>query len=731
MSISIRCSLALLPLLLVAPACTVPAERLSDQSAAVELDWRASPLVDPRVTPAELREKTTMLIYSKERRDVIETDSLRIDSPPLFVAEKEPPSGAPITEPVVDSNTIRVERMLADSAKLDPNEFVPVIFTVDDEYFDFSALRFAETDAELAEMLEVRRAQVRDVTSGAIARLGEIGAEDVETFISASSIMARIPAASMRELAEWRDIKALAPAFTEVQPEVAYGVSGVKAGARITAIEAAGITGATNGRAGGRVRVGVVDHLSLFATHPGFASGGGTAFAATLDCFTGTTCSAWTPAAVGDANHGSEMARLASARVGGTIQSTADRDRSGTMNGTADLYYYAFSSTSGPITAGASLVRALDRAILDQLDVVVLSQNLSGSLNSSTGRWSGCCEPCNRDCDCGGVNQSLRSSLAAGVIVSKSIGNVASPSSGAGANACTATYPAPRPELVTVAGLDSVESTTLYNTLPIWTTTPGIPNYGSSRGGMALRVNGIEHPGAASVAVLAAPSKIQFTYRNTTLYETDDNLVPQGTSTANAVSAGALGVFRSGLANVGIQWSGRSLLNAAGLLTDSFQHGSTSRISTGFHVRSGAGRLNVHTPQTVNGTSAWSTVTGTLSSGQSQGWFMVPSTYGSTINQITQVQISMSFEEQTLSDAADIDLRLYYACAGSNNGSILRQDASRSMVSRIVFNRSDAPSALNSPNCWAISVYGYHVPAGQTRNFRINWFWHTDDPGGY
>jgi hypothetical protein len=537
--------------------------------------------------------------------------------------------------------------------------------------------------------------------------------------------------------------------------------------------------GSNGSQAGGAIRVGVVDTLSLLANHPGFfrykcitvgtppftfpwCDFSGSAFAATWNCTnTSAPCSSWVPV-FDSTDHGTKVAGL----LNGTIEEGQDpnfdnttdrRRRSGIIpKGKASLYFYGISSTNVPgqgstfqANDGLSFARAADRVIVDNLDVLAAALNFSGR-PGGTPPWGWCVAPCSRTGDCNGMNSSLRNMAQQGTLIVKSAGNSGTGGINTSGEQCRLTYPAWRPDTLTVGGLNTAPSSANYDTAGMFNSDI---NDGSALGGVDIRTQGVTRSRALSGIDLVAPARWLNGYtRDPSGNPSYDGepITNEGTSGSTAATAGAAALLQHATNGA---WTGYELLTNMLLMGDSYsaydstqanfltlrancmQQGSSSLVRPcGLDSWSGAGRVHMHYPssQDLDGPPSgidwgWGSVSGSISHNQySSGWFV---TAFSPPPGVTQVKIAMMFEEDNLDNSADLDLEVYNACSGSNFGLVINRDASYDNRSRLVMKPSDYAIPLQ---CWAIRIHGYHVPFsiayGTSRNFHLAWYWHTQNP---
>ena len=730
-----------------------PAEK-PDLASHSEALVNEQSLLNPQEEPAE----ATVIAFAGGKTTVFSADELRAvlpsDDSLLQKDTIKPPPGTQGKSATEQPSA--KERLLAQVSHYPPEQLVQVLFAIDDVKFGWHLLKTKDFDgsAKRAAALEVRRKQMEGHTASIRAKLAKLGAQEVETFLSTSSIAARVPAGMVAELANWPEVKHLAGeeqlnATTEfTQPS--YGGHEARAGMKITAFESDGINATTGGRAGGRVRVGIIDEFALNSSHTGFMSRAAltfphipsSCFLGTYNCSSGTSCSSGAPTftAGTEVDHPTKMGKIINGFISGT--STDARRKSGIIpSGGADLYLYGAYTGTNSVT-GPAFVRSIDRALLDQVDVVNVSLNFSG-YPDNMGVFPGCCAPCDLTCDCGGMNTSIKNATDGGILIVKSAGNLGQKiHTDTSTNRCLTTYPANRKDVLAVGGVVSNPYSTNYDTSPTWTGDADQLPYlaydvetGSSRGGMTINTGAGLITEAVAVVDLAAPAHWSFDYVDASSFETTGT--SPGTSGSAAATSGVAAMLRSAAYSSAsaYNWSGRTLLANMLLLGDGYKSsGATTGPITGFDKRSGAGRIHAHYPaaSSLGPVWSWGVISDTVTQGQSKAWYVVPPLVSIAERaQITQLKTALVFEEQDFTNAADLDLRITWGCAGTGTGTVLAADLSLDVRSRVSLKPSDAPSALRDMNCWTVRVDGYRVPGGVSRAFKLAYYYHSQDPANH
>ena len=264
---------------------------------------------------------------------------------------------------------------------------------------------------------------------------------------------------------------------------------------------------------------------------------------------------------------------------------------------------------------------------------------------------------------------------------------------------------------ITVGGLSSTDSTVAYDSVGMWG--------GSSQGGMDIRIGGTVRSQAASLIDLVAPACYTRHYYSTSpgvsSYFADTETGGCGTSYAAPSVAGAAADVVNSMYQLG--WTG---MTARGLQTYMLMMGSGwnadagTVYASGMNAKSGAGRLHNHFMSSGNLTSpwAWSCHAGTISQGQTIAYPVYASGYVIPAS-VTTWKSALTWEEDDLWNAADLDLWVYNTCP-SGGGAPVSVNADASYDIRARLRQTDAAG-----KCLEYRIVGYTVPAGQTRSYTV------------
>src|SRR5262245_44696978 len=149
----------------------------------------------------------------------------------------------------------------------------------------------------------------------------------------------------------------------------------------------------------------------------------------------------------------------------------------------------------------------------------------------------------------------------------------------------------------------------------------------------------------------------------------------------------------------------------------SFDQGGFS--ATRFDRRSGAGRMHMHVPDSLNLASpwGWSWSYADLTSGAYATYGVA--SYGPMPAGVTQVKIVMTWFEPDLNNVADIVLRVYDHC----NGQYVTGDMSFDLRKRVTLLQPDIGN-----KCLKYQVQAFSIPPGQTRIVYTAHYYHSGDP---
>lgn len=80
----------------------------------------------------------------------------------------------------------------------------------------------------------------------------------------------------------------------------------------------------------------------------------------------------------------------------------------------------------------------------------------------------------------------------------------------------------------------------------------------------------------------------------------------------------------------------------------------------------------------------------------------------------------LTWDELRFTDAADIDMTVWDTCGPGGTPSILAQDTSRDLRARLRITNA-------ASKCLQLRLYGFHVPAGETRPYTVCHYYQSDN----
>jgi hypothetical protein len=408
-------------------------------------------------------------------------------------------------------------------------------------------------------------------------------------------------------------------------------------------------------------------------SHPVFKDGSGAASRVkeTWNC-NNSPCTSGLPAPT--SQHGTQVASAAAADAtdGQIAGTTAERiARSGVAREAAIIMIEI-----GNLSA---LSRGLQRAVASGADVV----------NESRGGYSVC------DGNAGPWDEAVYAAESAGVLVTAAAGNEG-PSA-----VCNLAEAGTVPSALTVAQLDDPGSGS-YATVDI--------HPSSSDGYVSASVNGTLFSTAFTAVDVAVTGHTRFAASSGSSFSD-----VWGTSFAAPRIAGAGILFRDWAIEMG--WGAYShspgWLRANLIAMTDRASGASSYRTSAFTKRWGGGRFQLRRytiDDHPSGLWRWETATYRLSSGQ-----RVQHQIGGSGAEPAGLKLVKAYaltREVNGSNVADIDLYLKTKNCASD-GTTLRSDLSRDYKSMVQYGSGAAGEKL------CVELYGYHVPAGQTRDVQL------------
>jgi len=234
------------------------------------------------------------------------------------------------------------EALVGRAATMDPSGPIEVVVELHHALAPFRAR--SANDEERALLVEERRALAATVTAPIAARLRALGATNIAELWLNPAVAVHVPAGAVATIDGWSEVANLSDDRREGGSAQAYGGEETRNGMRTNAFVSNGLTGDSGGRAGGRIRFGVIEWENWpNRTHAGFYYPGTTTsrFVWVGDC-RGSSCTS--SSSTGGNTHGTQVAKV----LAGGIEAGQDpgitdpverRRRSGQSSG-GDIYYY-------------------------------------------------------------------------------------------------------------------------------------------------------------------------------------------------------------------------------------------------------------------------------------------------------------------------------------------------------------------------------------------------------
>lgn len=594
------------------------------------------------------------------------------------------------------------QELLDAAAKLGPKDMIKVLVSLPDLPFAWKELRNTSlTEENRAAIIDTRKKQAAKITSPLADKLRSLGANVLTEHWLAPVVVADVPAGRVAEVAQWREIESIS-GDSIGRPLAAYGGEETRNGMRLDAFRYYNIQGQSGGRAGGRIRHGIVDvpYLKNHAAFKRFSGGQFVNYITTYLC-NGTGCSSGTLPEPSDSSpyqqHGTRVARallgsIEAGQVPGITDGVQRRKRSGVgMSAAADAYYYGMQTGSC-----SEFLAALWQSQSNSVDV----------LNVSMG-WGSGSQVCNKTYECAsGANQMLRNARDAGVLVVAAAG-------GDSSSSCKVKWPAVRRDTLTVGALNTPTDTTVYDTAAAHAYSP--------RGGMTVG-NG-SHIYVWSLVDLMTPGVWSWWYRPG-YYDFDETADSTGTSYAAPSMAAGAGLLRCGVVGFGgWTWAQGVLLHAnVFLMNDGYGYSAGGRTWKGMDYKSGAGRSKLHFPSDYNLTAPWGWGCQEF---YMDHWGEVAFSIGDSGREstaITQLKTVLMWDEFDYTNVANIRLAMYNTCGIGEFPNYMDSDDSGDIRRRLEF-RADRIGG----KCLSVYVQGAYVPAGQNRLAYLCTYYHSGD----
>ena len=400
------------------------------------------------------------------------------------------------------------------------------------------------------------------------------------------------------------------------------------------------------------------------------------------------TCRTFHSTAVSSATHGQIVAWSATGSIEQGQDSawpgtdTDDQKKRSGMSAESEILYYRIPEVDG------SVANAIEQAIVDGADIINMSFG-DGSF-------------CDVDKDSGGRNLAIRNAVQAGLMVFASAGNAGTAAS------CTINYPAVRPEVMAISGLETHWGGAYTGTEL---------DDGSSRGSLTITVDGLSH--SSTGPFLAAPFTISHYFNGSSGYRDWSQNFINGTSFSSPIAAGGAALVKDAFVDLGyasateVGWTWMSLMALmgdrwSGPAASTRTNGTTSSLS-------GYGRLRLHVPDSDSLTTPWKfgyvwARLATINQGIKVGIGNIPAG-------ATQLKVVTLWDEDDLEDAADITIQLEDGCSGTGPFPVLATDASYNLRKRV-------STTAAAGKCVRLNVFPFHIPPGEERFAYVAWYYH-------
>lgn len=576
--------------------------------------------------------------------------------------------GAGVARPPLSARaeTIGVLNGMAES------EHVVVTFELDEP----SVFDLPDGDAERLAAVEERRAELRPSQDAFARHVQNLRGRVLSRDWLVNQVTVRIGVREAVRAADLPGVVALsinrqtAPLADQDLCGVALGGNNIgidgnsyRTGNRETLLAAA-YNGDSGGRGGGRVRIAIIGEADfLERNHLAFRFTSQADRIIVSKACDDTSCVTSTPSVV-SGWHGNAVAHWAAGSVengqDGNCTPASKLARSGSGSyGTQILFYV---STGGCV----STKLALQDAVANNADIVNMSFHVSDEEDLT----------CSPTFDCGGMNAAIRTATNSGVLM---VGGASNSGQLPGCNAqCCMGWPARRPEVLTVGGVDTTNRLADYNA-----TSRALP---SPLGGVIMNM----HTGTTGIDSgmdLMGPYFVNFTGAEpTNWYANSANTMAPGTSFSGPAIAGAAASILDGFRSIGWTMNARTLrLNLLMMGDAAIGGGSNNDGLSGISDGWGAGRLHAVVPSSGWATAPywWAQSPFTLNPGVTaygcvNGCNPMPSS-------VRQYNWVLFFEDADFNDVPLINI----AVIDYSTGAVIRQDTRSSMTKRIQLRDSE------------------------------------------
>lgn len=588
------------------------------------------------------------------------------------------------------------------AASASPTARLSVAVELEEIPFDFARLR-RDVGAE-----EDRRREVASAQLPLVAEIERLGGRVRGALWMTNVLFAEIPAAAVRAVAEWRGVRSV-QLESRVLPENGFTGTQIRNALRSQSFIDANYQGALGNWGGlGRIRIAAIEgridsdgrRNYIPRTHYGYRDSSA-AVTRVIGVWDASAAGVTATSEDNGSTHGTKVTWVAlgdleDGQDPGIGSSVERRKRSGVAPEALLLYY--------TITDCAGFAQALQAAIGEFADVV----NFSAGLDGTSG--------CSRSADCGGINGLLRFAADNGVMVVKSAGN------GGHAGGCTLTYPAQRPEVISVAAVNTESPGPAYDDSELTSDSSGGPvQIGMYGGGLA---------NSSSVG-LGAPGGIYYYFTNAP-NGYSEFVSDGGTSFAAPAVSGSIGLLRNAL---GVLWTpsedpfnARMLATNTLLLGDAWDGsgpGIANDRTAGLSNTSGFGRAKTYFPSSSNLTAPWGWARGSVAM-QPNSLLILTPFQGSLPPGVSQFKLALTWFPTDLSSVSDIVVDVWNVCSYPSP-TLLAQDWSYDYRKRVMLR---APTFALPGACLEVRIRGFSMrQTGQTVYYAA--YYHSGNPDNH
>jgi subtilisin family serine protease len=606
----------------------------------------------------------------------------------LLQAESDVP--APKISPSRTSRALELSDQAKDDALLSV-----VVELESPPMFDEGVEAF-QTNIPLAEMIASRKAQLADDQKRVGRALTALGGKVESTFwIGGSAVVATMPAKRLRDILQIQGV-------TEIGiPEPSGSPAGLLAIGDARSTDAmrtqALIDNSWEGNINNRVdatrpmRIGVIEAANMINSHHvGFKDSPNRPNRVTdVQTCNAVQCNSGTPSF--SPSHGTAVTAVAMGSITQGQDSnfpgsnTTDQIRRSGHAPEAEVIYYEMDGTH------ESIRRAVEKAVSDGVDII----NMSFQYDA--------CDPVPSRTT---TNQAFRDARSAGVLLVAASGNGATSNT----DACGITWPATRPEVLSVGGLLTTDDTVPYRETTLGFNTPNCNTI--LYGGMPITTTA-GHNGTATVLGLLAPGFVDLTYA--------DDPAAYGTFCGSSVAApavaGAAADLRDAFRDIG--WPAAN--SAGGMYANMLLMGDGydgNAVVGGVSVRSvqptrfaGFGRTRMRAPSSSVMTGPWFWHSSTRNITQGNTTAITVNTSAAEPNGITEFKAVAVWFPSSLTSVPDVDMEVWDTCA--SGGPV-------SLITNTGFDYHTAirlPGSSVSGRCLEVRLIGFSAPSTVSVSF--------------